>query len=365
MPDDASRRLAHQARSCEHLGSPLYATLLRAAADAVRRGGPDAAFLAASATGGEAGGLRLLAAVHRLVLTRRAPALALHYPSVGGTAGLDGAAVQFLATIAEHRQELATTARLPCQTNEAGRAAALLTGFLAVGRRTGLPLRVLEIGASAGLLLRWDRFRYVSAAHGWSWGEPGSPLVLADRWRPAPPAPMAVEVVERRGCDPAPLDPTSEEGRLALTASVWPDQRARLDRLRAALAVAASVPAVVDRGTVADRLPAWLGESAGGAATVVYQSVVEQYLPAGERGARDAALAAAGARATPAAPLAWVRFEPDRPADPFAQAPFAVRVRTWPGGSDHRVATASPHGDDVDVDAAALAGFVASPPTAG
>ena len=58
---------------------------------------------------------------------------------------------------------------LGVQTNEVGRAASLFGGFHAVGRRWGLPLRQLEVGASAGLLLRWDRFGY-RAAPGWRWG---------------------------------------------------------------------------------------------------------------------------------------------------------------------------------------------------
>ena len=36
------------------------------------------------------------------------------------------------------------------------RSSALIGGYLLVARETGLPLRVLETGASAGLNLRWN-----------------------------------------------------------------------------------------------------------------------------------------------------------------------------------------------------------------
>ena len=46
----------------------------------------------------------------------------------------------------------------------------IVGGFLAVAAHTGLPLRTFEVGASAGLNLRWDRFFY--EARGATWGPP-------------------------------------------------------------------------------------------------------------------------------------------------------------------------------------------------
>ena len=116
----------------------------------------------------------------------------------------------------------------PVQTNEVGRCAALLPGFFAIAQVTGLPLRLLEVGASGGLNLRWDRYRY--EADEFAWGEPGSPVRIAFRLEgEVPPAP-AVEIAERRGCDPRPVDPSTEEGRLTLLSFVWADQDKRLDR---------------------------------------------------------------------------------------------------------------------------------------
>ncbi len=338
--EQVAGRLRRQAGACERLGSPLSGLLLRAAAEDVAAGGPTWAVLAPHAGGhrDDALGLRLLAAVHRLVLERRAPALAVHYPSVGGTAGPQGAGAAFLAAVADHAAALRDLVARPCQTNEVARAAALLGGFLTVARATRLPLRVLEIGASGGLLLRWDRYRYT--APGWSWGPADSGLTLDGLFtRPPAPDPPAVPVAERRGCDPTPVDVGTQEGRTTLTASVWPDQTDRLARLRQALAVAAAVPAAVDREGVATWLPARLADPVPGTATVVYQSIVEQYLDDDQRAARTAALDAAGARATAAAPLAWLRFEPI-PGTPD----FVVDLRTWPGGTTARMATATPHG---------------------
>ena len=52
----------------------------------------------------------------------------------------------------------------------------MLGGFLTVAAETGLGLRVLEIGASAGLNLRWDRFRY--EAPDWAFGDAASRLTF-------------------------------------------------------------------------------------------------------------------------------------------------------------------------------------------
>ena len=82
-------RLRMQADSCRLAGSPLTADLLAGAADDVLAGGPAAELLGPLEHDppGSVPALRFTGALHRLVLERRAPALAVHYPSVGGTPG--------------------------------------------------------------------------------------------------------------------------------------------------------------------------------------------------------------------------------------------------------------------------------------
>jgi hypothetical protein len=96
--------------------------------------------------------LRLMGAVHRLVLRGDASDLARHYPSAGGSPHEPWPV--FLATLRDHADELRRLLDDPVQTNEPARCGALLGGFLEIARRTHLPLRLLEVGASAGLNLR-------------------------------------------------------------------------------------------------------------------------------------------------------------------------------------------------------------------
>jgi hypothetical protein len=279
-----------------------------------------------------------MAAVHRLVLTGRAPDLARFYPSAGGDAARKGAWEAFRRALEQRGADVAELVLLPCQTNEVGRSAALLFGFLEVAAATGLPLRVLEIGASAGLNLRFDRFHY--GGGGASWGDAASPVDLTGLWdEPPEHVGSSLRVAERRGCDPRPIDPTSPEGRLSLSASIWADQTHRFDRLRGALELAARVPAAVDAASVEGWLPERLAALPSGAATVVYQSVVDEYLSAETRTAFHACLRQAGARATASSPLAWVRVEPVSHV-----RHHGVRVVTWPGGDEKLVAVCGAHG---------------------
>jgi len=55
-------------------------------------------------------------------------------------------------------------------------------------------------------------------------------------------------------------------------------------------------------------------------------------------------IAAAGARATPDAPFAWLRFEPSRP---DGGGRFELRLVVWPGGEEHLLAESHPHGPPV------------------
>lgn len=149
-------------------------------------------------------------------------------------------------------------------------------------------------------------------------------------------------MIERLGCDPHALDPSNAEDRLWLLASVWPDQPVRFGRLRAALSIAERVPATVDSEKASEWLPRQLVRPVEGAATVVFESVVDQYLSEAERQIVQGAIDVAGERASLRAALAWVKLEPD----PNVRA-FGVDLSMWPGGVTRRIATSGPHGDRV------------------
>ena len=320
--------------------SPLYEHLLEHAAHDAEAGGP--AFEVLREHAGEPAGsalpLRFLSAVHRLVLEGKAAPLARHYPSAGGAVGLDGSWPAFRAVLEEHCDRLRELVARPCQTNEVGRCASLLPGFLAVANEYRLPLRILELGSSAGLNLNGDRYRY--AGDGWEWGPEASPVRISGAFDGGLAVGDDMVVIERRGCDSAPLDPIDPDTRLALRSSVWADHGRRLELLDAALEVAREHPPPVDRADVCEWLEARLAERTAGVATVVFHSILWQYLDGQRRTRLRALLHAAGGQATAASPLAWLRMEP-----PGELA--SVTLTTWPGGDERVVALSGYHGRPV------------------
>jgi hypothetical protein len=345
---DLPTRLRAQAEQCTRHGSPLTGVLLHGAAADYDRRGPTYDLMSplADDPSGTVPSLRLAGALHRLVLQRRAPELALYYPSVGGTGAAAEAWPVARRTIAEHLEDLREAVRRPVQTNEVGRSAALYGGLLHLAASTGLPVRLLEIGASAGLNLLVDRFAY-DVADGVVLGDPTSPVVLHRPWSGnLPPYDIAPHVVERAGCDPSPLNPGSDEDRLTLTSYVWADQLARFERLRGALALAAEHGVAVERLPASDFLARELRSARDGVVTVVWHSVVWQYLTKPERAAVDQLVAAAGAAATERAPLAHLRLEPARVVG-TGDFGFHVTLTTWPGGQVRLLAEAEGHGPPV------------------
>ncbi|MEV6107744.1 DUF2332 domain-containing protein [Streptomyces sp. NPDC051940] len=338
-----------QADACAQLGSPMYGDVLHRAADDIREGGPCATAVEGyeDAPGPDAIALRLAGGVHALVLTGRAPALAAYYPSAGGSwTPADAVACweAFRSAVAAELPWIRDWMTRPPQTNEVGRSNALLTGLLYATAAHPLPIRLLELGSSAGLNLRADAFRYTSA--GFAWGPENSPVVLADAWQGPPPRWLAdaatahpsLRVVERRGCDVTPIDPRSDAGALALRAYVWPDQTARHERLRGALALAGRIPAQVQRRGAAD----FLAEVAPqpGTLTVVWHSVMRQYVPKDEWAAVERELERLATASTPDAPFAYVSLEPRRVG---TGRPFVVAARL--GTAPERfLAKAAPHG---------------------
>ena len=338
-PDKLAAELRLQAVGCRHMGSDFYAELLDLMAADVEAAGPvwDVLGPYAGESFDAAYRLRLLGGVHSMVLAGDAPALAAHYPTAGGDGDVGACWPAFRALLATQPATVADALTRPPQTNEVGRSASLAAGLAVVASRTALPVRLLELGSSGALNLRLDAYWYEQG--GERWGDGASAVRFVDCWAPgAPPFSAGARIVSRRGCDRDPIDATSPDGARKLLSYVWPGQDARFTMLRDALAIAARFPVEVDRADAASWLPRHLDTLEPGGATVVMHSVFWQYLTAADQAAIRATLAAAGARASAAAPLFWLRLEPvDSAAYPD------LRLTAWPGGAETLLATASFH----------------------
>jgi hypothetical protein len=349
-PTALAQSLRLQATACDSLGSPFSGGVARVLAEDIDAGGVFAGFAAPWADAdvrqlfADAVPLRFLGGLHHLVLTGDAPGLAALYPPLAQAPSWAALAAAASIAVREHQGRFADFLKSPPQTNEVNRSICLIGGFLTVARWTGLPLRCLEIGASAGLNLNWSRYRYDLGADG-AWGDAASPVRLSTDWSgPPPPFDQAAAVMERRGCDRQPIDIADPAQALRLQAYVWPDQIQRLERLRGAIALARENPPTVE----AVDAGAWAAVHAhpvSGAATVLYHSVVWQYLSDETRDALSAAIQVASESATADKPFAWLRMEPV--ATDMA-GPMEVRLTQWPEKRETLIARVHPHGARVE-----------------
>lgn len=346
---DLEAHLRRQSAACGDLGSSMYEALLGFAADDYAAGGPVADAFAGWALdpGPAALALRLLGTVHRFALTGQAPELARFYPSVRGPEaeafepGVAWAA--FRDVLSARPDDVRAGLASPPQTNEIGRSAFLIGGLQVLRSQFDLPVRLVEIGASAGLNLRPDQVR-IDLPHGQSVGPAWSPVTLYDVWNGTLPPDLPIEIVDRYGADVDPVDVTTAAGRLRLLSYVWPDQLGRVQRLRNAFDLAAQTPVSVVRegaGTTVGAL-----KPVPGTVTVIWHSVMEQYLPADARRELGAAFDTLGALATPDAPVARLAFEASEFPSP-AGVQFGLRLQTWPEGRARYLASGHPHGDTV------------------
>ena len=114
-----------------------------------------------------------------------------------------------------------------------------------VARATGGPVSLLEVGCSAGLNLRLDRYRLGYGDPPRWVGDPASALPLRAREfgdHPVPlPAALPV-IADRVGLDRSPIDVHDEEAVRWLEACVFPDRVDRIERLRTAVEIARAEP---------------------------------------------------------------------------------------------------------------------------
>lgn len=323
---------------CRAMHAPLYAGLLQHCEQDLDPGSPIDAVI------GDWPGdpirdfvpLRMLGGVHQLVLEGALSELAAHYPSTCGSPRFPEVWPLFRAAVAEHRARLREFLKTTPQTNEIGRAAALMLGFHQVSRAFALPLRLRELGASAGLNLLWDRYAYQLGDL--RWGAEDGPLLRPEWSGPGPSLCDDVAIESRAGCDLAPIDVTDAAASSRLEAYVWPDHPERLERLRAAIAIARRDPPKLTARAAGEWIAEQLAQRSDGVATVVYHSSFWPYLSDAESAAIRKEIERKGADATRRSPLAWLRLED-------VEGDFdKLRLRMWPGGEDQILADTQAHG---------------------
>ena len=212
------------------------------------------------------------------------------------------------------------------QTNDPLRCAPLVFAFAAVEDEVRQPLGVVELGASAGLLLLLDRYHYEFTGLG-SVGDPRSPVRLVSELRgPRRPKlpPRLPALASRIGIDLAPVDPHDAEETRWLLACILADRLDRVERFQAALALARRDPPPIVRGDFTVVLGEVAARVPEGEQLCLLDSYSLVYLTPEQREALAAAIAELGRRRD----LDWISSErpgtipglaePAPPEDPHA-----------------------------------------------
>jgi len=329
-------RLAHRfATATEFWSSPLYRALCPVVAEdrqilelvTVRQPGPQPTFL-------------FFGAVHFLLLSGVDHELREFFPSIVDGEPRDPAAAgpvlqAFCQQYADEIGQLLRTRLV--QTNVVKRSAALRLGLWAIRQETDAPVHLIEIGASAGIHLRFDRYGYT--LNGMAFGDRHSPVVIDTEWRsPDPPPDLDAlpAVASATGIDLHPV--VTDDDRLWLRALVWPEDRAKAELLTAALAIVAADPPQIRAGDAIELCEPLSAELPAGEPRVVFHAATRIHVPRDRRPGFDRAIERLG----DTGPLFQVAFEE---LDRRASADRGSMLLTLRGpGDEERVALAAAGG---------------------
>jgi len=156
------------------------------------------------------------------------------------------------------------------QTNEPARCAVFLP---ALAQLEG-PLALIELGASAGLIMLFDRYSYDYGGYRLAGSDEAAPTLRCEPRGPVPLPERVPDIAWRAGLDLSPLDVTSEDDVRWLSCLVWPGEGDRAERLAAAIASARRDPPAVHQGDLLTDLPALAARAPAGVTLVVYHSSV-------------------------------------------------------------------------------------------
>lgn len=278
--DTLAQRYVRFAAECEGI-SPLYSFLSAQIAQ-----DRELLTLALACRPEQPPGNLLLGAVHYLLLQQPDDPLAAYYPSLTAhPLPVHEAYPAFKRFCLEHRpvlEEIVATHLV--QTNEIRRCTYLLLAFAHIAKQTthqGIaePLALLEIGASAGLNLLWDhyRYRYQQQGHVMEVNAAGSPVLLRCEVKgeqmPALPTTFP-PVAWRMGLDLNPIDLRKPEQYRWLRALIWPEHHDRLALLEDAHLIYQQYPPLLRQGDVATDLVAALSLMPAYATPVLFHTHV-------------------------------------------------------------------------------------------
>jgi hypothetical protein len=272
--DDFAHMWAWFATHC-HDTSPLYERICLAVAG-------DRALLEYLRTVPPSGQLppALLAAVHYLVLEGADPALAAIY---AGEAHEDPGPL-FLDFWRGHRDAVDhILATRHIQTNDCGRSALIAPALTWLASQVDGELALVDVGASAGLNLRCDRYRIDYGSSG-ATGPADSPVRIDCQivgGRP-PIAPRLPPIVSRIGIDRSPVDLDDPDDVRWLLACVWPDS-GRMERTAASIRLAQTDRPHVLAADANEALPGVLAGLAEGAVATIVTTWAFAYLSMEDR----------------------------------------------------------------------------------
>ncbi len=297
IADQASSQLREFARALKPT-APRSAVILANLASDVDSDGPVGRILLEHpAAGTPLFGIRALAGLNHALLGGAAPDLDALVKGDNNVNDGEIWAVARSAFLANAEQVVAALDR-PVQQHLPQRAHLLLRGLAMLQAPR---VRLLEIGACAGLNLRLDQYAWTGPD--WTWGDPHSPVELTG----SGPAPGAIEIVDRAGCDLDPRDPASDADVQILRSFIPPEHDEDLVKIDEALALARRSGMKIATGSAADWLSETLERPApDGVVTVVWHSLVWLYLDEAEQLMVESVLASAARRG----PLARISFEP-------------------------------------------------------
>lgn len=239
----------------------------------------------------------LFGAVHYVLLSGADHPLRDFYPSLAGAAAADpsGAGPFLKSFCSEYRDELLRIVRTRLvQTNVVKRVFGLRFALNAIRARSDEPVHLVEVGASAGIHLLCDRYRYEIG--GRAFGPRDASVTVETEWRGATEPPDLDDVpaiASRIGVDLDPVDVTVDDERLWLRALVWPEDRRKAELLEAALDVVASDPPTMVEGDAIDVCPA-LGRTLPPGPRVVFHAATRMHVAPERRAAFDDAIDAIG-----------------------------------------------------------------------